>query len=81
MTWVILGHNFAFGASLLHLSNKSFIDSIYMKEQGMAIEAIMEGWYIDLNSVPLDQVENLFQESFLWTLSYLLEPLLYLIFF
>ena len=47
MTWVILGHNFAFGASLLHLSNKSFIDSIYMKEQGMAIEAIMEGWYID----------------------------------
>ena len=43
MTWVILGHNFAFGISLLNLSNKSFIDSIYMKEQGIAILAIMQG--------------------------------------
>ena len=56
MTWVILGHNFAFGASLLHISNKSFIDSIYMKKQGMAIEAIMEGWYMEINFGSLDQV-------------------------
>ena len=43
MTWVILGHNFAFGASLLNISNKSFIDSIFLKKKGLAIEAIMQG--------------------------------------
>ena len=43
MTWVILGHNFSFGAFLLNLSNKDFINSIYAKEKGIAIEAIMSG--------------------------------------
>ena len=43
MTWVILGHNFAFGAALLNLRNKDFINSIFLKEQGIAIEAIMQG--------------------------------------
>ena len=43
MTWVILGHNFGFGAALLNLSNKDFINSIYAKEKGIAIEAIMQG--------------------------------------
>ena len=53
MTWVILGHNFVFGASLLHVSNKSFIDNIWMKKHGLAIEAIMQGQLIK-NLVPLD---------------------------
>ena len=43
MTWVILGHNFGFGAALLNLSNKDFINSIYAKQKGIAIEAIMQG--------------------------------------
>ena len=46
MTWVILGHNFVFGASLLHVSNKSFIDNIWMKKHGLAIEALMQGQLI-----------------------------------
>ena len=48
MTWVILGHNFAFGMSLLHISNRSFIDEIFMKKHGIAIEAIMQGQFIHI---------------------------------
>ena len=44
MTWVILGHNFIFGASLLHINGKSFIDQIWMRQRGgLAIEAVKSG--------------------------------------
>ena len=43
MTWVILGHNFAFGATMLRVRNPAFMNQIYNKQTGPAIEAIMEG--------------------------------------
>ena len=48
MTWVILGHNFIFGSTLLHVRNKSFIDSIWMKEHGLPIEAVKQGQLIEI---------------------------------
>merc|ERR1719342_608885 len=44
MTWVILGHNFIFGASLLHIRNHNYINQIWNHEVGGHwLEAIKQG--------------------------------------
>jgi len=44
MTWVILGHNFIFGASLLHIRNHNYINQIWSHEVGGHwLEAIKQG--------------------------------------
>ena len=47
MTWVILGHNFAFGRWFIHGRNKRYIQAISGDQHagGMAFEAVMQGEY------------------------------------
>ena len=47
MTWVILGHNFAFGSWFMHGRNKEYIQQIQGPEKagGLAFEAIAQGEY------------------------------------